>query len=171
LAAGLEIIMEAEDREPMHDSPVTGLEGIVVRELREDDLERIVRIDAVVSGRTRHAYFRRKLEEAVRESGIRISLAAEIDGLPVGFVLGRLYYGEFGLPEPVAIVDSIGVNPEFKGRRVGAALMAQLETNLKGMGIETIQTQVEWNHLDLLGFLHAQGFKPTPALVLQKRLE
>jgi hypothetical protein len=35
--------------------------------------------------------------------------------------LGRLYYGEFGLPEPVAIVDSIGVHPELKGRHVGRA--------------------------------------------------
>jgi ribosomal protein S18 acetylase RimI-like enzyme len=148
----------------------TGLEGIAVRELRPDDLDAIVRIDAGTSGRRRPEYYQRKLAEATRESGIRISLAAETEGLFAGFLLGRLYYGEFGMPEPVAIVDSIGVHPELKGRHVGRALFEQLETNLKAIGIETIQTQVEWNHFELLGFLRSIGFHPVPTLSLQKRL-
>lgn len=149
---------------------VTGLEGVLVRELAAGDLEGVVRIDARRSGRTRHEYYARKLKEAVAESGVRISLAAEIDGALVGFLLGRLYYGEFGVPEPTAIVDSIGVDPEFRGQHVGAALLAQLETNLRGFGIETVRTEVAWNHLDLLGFLGSHGFQPAPVLTLQKKL-
>jgi ribosomal protein S18 acetylase RimI-like enzyme len=148
----------------------TGLEAITVRELRADDLEAIVRIDAVTVGRRRPEYYQRKLAEAMRESGIKISLAAETEGMFAGFLLGRLYYGEFGLPEPVAIVDSIGVHPELKGRHVGRALFEQLETNLKAIGIETIQTQVEWNHFELLGFLKTLDFRPVPTLSLQKKL-
>lgn len=148
----------------------TGLEAITVRELRAEDLEAIVRIDAGTTGRRRPEYYQRKLAEAMRESGIKISLAAETDGMFAGFLLGRLYYGEFGLPEPVAIVDSIGVHPELKGRHVGRALFEQLETNLRAIGIETIQTQVEWNHFELLGFLSTIDFRPAPILSLQKKL-
>ena len=148
----------------------TGLEAITVRELRAGDLEAIVRIDAGTVGRRRPEYYQRKLAEAMRESGIKISLAAETEGMFAGFLLGRLHYGEFGLPEPIAIVDSIGVHPELKGRHVGRALFEQLETNLRAIGIETIQTQVEWNHFELLGFLKTLDFRPVPTLSLQKKL-
>ena len=156
--------------EPARESAITGLDGILVRDLRLEDLAPLVRIDARTAGRSRRAYYERKLEEAVRESGIKISLAAEIEGILVGFLLGRLYYGEFGLPEPVAIIDSIGVDPDYQKRKVGAALMSQLETNMKGMGIEILQTQVGWDQFGLLAFMQAQGFDPTCVLVLQKKI-
>jgi len=38
-----------------------------------------------------------------------VSLAAEIEGLLVGFLLARVYYGEFGTLEPAAVMDTIGV--------------------------------------------------------------
>lgn len=149
----------------------TPLDHILVRELKLADLERVVRIDAQATGRSRREYYSKKLGEAVTESGIRISLAAEVTGDLAGFILGRLYYGEFGLPEPTAIIDSIGVDPAWRGKRIGAALLAQLEMNLRGLGIESIQTQVAWNHFDLVRFLAASGFEPAPVLTLQKKLD
>ena len=150
---------------------VTGLEGVSVRDLAPEDLESVVRIDARATGRRRREYYERKLREATRESGIRISLAAESGGTFAGFLIGRLYYGEFGQPEPVAIIDSIGVDQDLRGRRVGRALLAQLETNLRGIGIESVRTEVDWNHLDLIGFLGANGFSPAPVLCLAKKLD
>lgn len=163
-------MMRRMDEDWTSEPGVTGLEGVLVRELNLRDLEGVVRIDLRRSGRSRHEYYARKLQEAVGESGVRISLAAEIDGRLVGFMLGRLYYGEFGVPEPTAIIDSLGVDPDYKGQHVGAALLAQLETNLRGFGIETVRTEVPWDHLDLLGFLGSHGFQPAPVLTLQKKL-
>jgi ribosomal protein S18 acetylase RimI-like enzyme len=148
----------------------SSLDDIAVRDLRPGDLDAVVRIDARLSGRSRREFFVKKIGEATRESGIRISLLAELEGCVAGFLLGRLYYGEFGLPEPTAIVDAIGVDPDFKGRSVGDALMKQLDTNMRAIGIESIQTQVEWGQSDLLGFLKAEGFRPIPTLTLEKRL-
>ena len=148
-----------------------GEPGIVVRGLRPEDLEAVIALDAKNTGRRREEFFKLKLQQNLVESGIKISLAAETEGMVAGFLLGRLYYGEFGLPEPVAIVDSIGVHPELKGRHIGRALFEQLETNLRAMGIETIQTQVEWNHFELLGFLKTLDFQPVPTLSLQKKLD
>lgn len=149
---------------------VTGLEGVSVRDLRAADLDAMVRIDARIGGRSRREYYQRKLEEATRDTGLRISLAAETEGTFAGFLLARLYYGEFGVPEPLAIVDTIGVDPELRGRHVGAALFSQLETNLRAVGIERIRTEVDWDRFELLGFLAARGFRPAPSLVLEKAI-
>ncbi len=141
-----------------------------VRNLAPSDLDAVVRIDARLSGRTRREYYARKIAEATRESGLCISLAAETADGFAGFVIGRLYYGEFGMPEPVAIIDSIGVDPAQARRHVGAALLAQLERNLQAIGISAIQTQVEWDQFALLGFFAARGFRPAPVLALQKTI-
>lgn len=143
--------------------------AVSVRELQADDLPAVVKIDALLSGRTRGEYYERKFEEA-RAATPRISLAAEIDGHLVGFLLGRLYYGEFGLPEPTAVIDSIGAHPEFAGRHVGQALLQQLVGNMRVLGIESVRTEVEWSAHDLVRFLAKQGFEQAPRLCLELRL-
>jgi ribosomal protein S18 acetylase RimI-like enzyme len=146
------------------------IDAVSVRELRPSDLEAVVKIDATRSGRSRGEYYQHKFQEA-REATPRISLAAEVDDHLVGFLLGRLYYGEFGLPEPTAVIDSIGVHPQYSGRKVGQALLAQLVGNMRSLGVESIRTEVEWKAHDLLRFLAKQGFNQAPRLCLELRLD
>ena len=72
----------------------------------------------------------------MRDSRIRVSLGAEMDGHLVGFLMARLYYGEFGVADPVAILDTISVDPERPREGIGRALLEQFKTNLRGVGIE-----------------------------------
>ncbi len=144
-------------------------DDVEVRTLSKDDLAWIVRIDSQHSGLSRTEYYRIKLDEAARDTGIRISLAAWVQGDPVGFLMGRLYYGEFGRPEPVAILDSIGVAKAFRGRNVAQALMRQLEMNLRALGIERLETELAWDQLDLLRFFQRSGFVLASRLCLEKR--
>lgn len=143
------------------------VDAIPVRALTAQDTDQVARIDATSSGRSRPDYFRRRIEAAQREGGISLSLAAEIDGLVVGFLIASVDYGEFGVTEPVAVVDTVGVHPEFRGRHVGRALMRQLALNLQGLRIERVRTEVEWSRGDLLGYFRAAGFTPMPRLVLE----
>lgn len=159
-----------KDEDLFREPGVTGLEHVAVRNLEPRDLDAVVRIDARITGRTRGEYYRRKLVEATRESGVTISLAAEVDGRLAGFLLGRLYYGEFGSPETTATVDTIGVDPAFGGKHVGTALLTQLETNLRALRVTAVRTEVDWRMQSLLGFLAKQGFAPVPSLILEKRL-
>lgn len=152
------------------DPGVTGLEGIEIRELTGYDLDAVARLDARITGRSRREYLRQKIEQAAGRAMLHVSLAAELDGTFAGFLIARLYYGEFGVPEPVAIVDTIGVEPELRHRHVGHALFHQLAVNLRGIGIDRIRTEVEWTQLDLLGFLAAEGFAPAPVLCLERSL-
>jgi GNAT superfamily N-acetyltransferase len=141
---------------------------VEVRNLKAEDLDWVVRIDSQHSGKQRKEFYKVKLAEVAKDTGVRISLAAYVKGEPAGFLMGRLYYGEFGQPEPVAILDSMGVSTAFTGQKVGAALMRQLEMNLSGLGIERLQTQVEWDQIELLKFFQRAGFKPAARLCLEK---
>lgn len=138
----------------------------IVRNLRPADLEAVTALDAKNVGRLRDEYFRVKLQQNLAETGVKVSLAAEVDGAFTGFLLARVYYGEFGRTEAVAVLDTIGVHPDFHGRGVGAALMSQLHINLAALGVTHLQTEVGWDDQRLLGFFHRQGFRPAPRLCL-----
>ena len=99
--------------------------------MRESDLRKLIDIDSRITGRNRSDYFNRKLEEALYESDVRVSLVAERDGDPVGFIMARVDFGEFGRVEPIAVLDTIGVDPGLpqSGHRARAAVAAVHESD------------------------------------------
>lgn len=139
---------------------------VVVRSLRPTDLEPVTALDARNTGRRREEFFKLKLQQNLVESGIKVSLAAEIDGIFCGFLLARVFYGEFGLSEPAAVLDTIGVHPDFRHRGAGAAMLRQLRRNLFGLNVTRLQTEVDWDSPDLLAFFHHEGFRPASRLCL-----
>jgi ribosomal protein S18 acetylase RimI-like enzyme len=149
------------------DSVVEGGTDIVVRRLRPQDLDRVVDLDARVVGRSRRGYLEHKLRVNLLESSVEVSLGAEVDGSLVGFLLARVWTGEFGVTEPVAVMDTIGVHPDFQGRGVGRALLDQLRVNLRGLGVGSLRTEVGWEAQPLLRFFHDEGFAPARRLSLE----
>lgn len=141
-----------------------------VRLLTAKDIEDVVRIDRHVTGRDRRAFVQHALDEALRETGVRISLAARIDGIMAGYVMARADLGDFGRTEPVAVIDTLGVAPEYAHRGVGHALMQQLFLNLDALRIERVETVVEAGALELLGFFYGAGFAPAQRLAFVKPL-
>lgn len=141
-------------------------QSVLVRTLRPEDLEAVIRLDAKNVGKRRDEYFKMKLAQNLAESGVKVSLAAEIDGLFVGFLLSRVFYGEFGVPEPVAFLDTFGVDLLFRGKGVGHALMAQLRMNLGGLGVGQLRSEVRWDDTQLVAFFQKEGFLPAPRICL-----
>jgi len=144
---------------------------IVVRSLRPADLEAVIALDARNSGRRREQFFRYKLEQNLRETGIQVSLAAEVDGSFTGFLLARVFYGEFGVLEPVAVLETVGVHPGFCRQGIGRALLAQLRLNLAALHVRRLRTEVGWEAIDLLAFFHHAGFRPAERLCLDLDLD
>ena len=142
-----------------------------IRNLRPRDMEAVIALDAKILGRRRDEYFKVKLEQALKETGVMVSLAAEVDGAFAGFLLSRVFYGEFGEMEAAAVLDTVGVHPAFRGKGVGKALLAQLRTNLLGLGITKLHTEVSWDGMDLMGFFRSEGFRPAPRFCLDLDLE
>jgi predicted N-acetyltransferase YhbS len=104
-----------------------------------EDLREIVRIDRAVSGRDRTGYIGGLLAEATETSRTRVSLVARLDGAIVGFVMARADIGDFGRAEPVAVLDTIGVDPEYARRGIGRALVERLFENLSQLQVERIE--------------------------------
>ena len=139
---------------------------VLVRSLDQHDLEQVVRIDAKITDHERRNFFHRKFQEVLHESGVRVSLIAEIDGMIVGFMMARVDFGEFGRTVSEAVIDTLGVAREFRSQQVGHSLMAQLLANLASLQVESVRSEVEWNNFELLGFLESCGFKPSQRLAL-----
>ena len=133
------------------------LENVKIRALKTEDLGAIVKIDEGVLGESRKNYWERRLKLMNNKSS-QISLVAEEEGEVVGFILGDVSGWEFGVPETVGWMDTIGVAPAYQKRGVATALAHELIKNLKAIGVRTIYTLVSWNEWDLLQFFHAMGF-------------
>ncbi len=141
-----------------------------VHSLAEADLEAVTRIDHRLTGHDRGAYIRHKFEQALNESALRISLVAHKDGATAGYLMASADYGDFGRAEPVAVIDTIGVDPGFSHAGIGRALLSQLFVNLDALRVERVESVVAKEHFELLGFLYRAGFGPSQRLAFVKTL-
>lgn len=139
---------------------------VLVRSLAQEDLNQVVRIDAKITGHDRRDFFQRKFQEVLFESGVRVSLIAEIDDMVVGFMMARVDFGEFGRSASEAVIDTLGVATAFRSQHVGHALLAQLLGNLATLQVDSVRSEVEWDNFGLLGFLNSCGFEPSQRLAL-----
>jgi len=64
------------------------------------------------------------------------------------------------------VLEVLGVHPDFRGIGIGRALVGQLTTNLLGLGVRQISTEVAWDDQRLMSFLHHEGFRPAPRFCL-----
>lgn len=134
--------------------------------LQPDDLHEIVGIDKRVQGseQRREAFFYELVDEAMHDSAVRVSLVARVDGVAVGFVMARTNFGDYGRAEPFAVMDTIGVNPDYSRQGIGHALLSQLFANLAGLHVGRVETVVASKDFHLLGFFYDLGFKPAQRL-------
>ena len=142
-----------------------------IRVMKKEDVGAIVAIDARVSREERPDYYDRKCNLALDDSmQLVTSLVAVYDGSVIGFIMGNVFLGEFGIPESVATFDTIGVNPDYQGQGVALALIRQFVSNLKKAQVEHIYTFVNWNDWQMLRFLEKSGFGPSKTLALEMKL-
>jgi ribosomal protein S18 acetylase RimI-like enzyme len=163
------VVLERSLERPVDDEEEEE-DAFTVRSMAEQDLPAIVRLDRRITGRDRSSYLARKTSEVLKQSAVRVSLVAEVDGQLAGFLMARVDFGEYGRTEPTAVLDTIGVDPAFARRGVGSALLGQLLRNLGSLRAERVITEVEWNDLPLLGFLARNGFEPAQRLAFDKAI-
>ena len=157
--------------EPNQEPGVLETDAVLVRRMNEDDLGAIVAIDAAAAGRRRPRYFELMVQRAVKLAVLQVSLVAELESHVVGFLIGSVYYGEFGVAEPSASLDAIGVDPRYRRRQVGKALLRQFRLNLSALRITTLRTEVSWDDFELTAFLKSQGFQPSMRVCLECTLD
>jgi GNAT superfamily N-acetyltransferase len=156
--------------EQSSDTGLLASDRILVRKLGLGDVEAVVRIDEASTGLRRVDFYHQRIERSLNESSVHLSLAAEMDGMVVGFVTVSFFFGEFGMAEPVAVLDAIGVHPDYRRAQVGQAMLEQLERNLQALRVERLRTEVDWDRFELLSFMRKMDFAPAARLCLEKRI-
>jgi ribosomal protein S18 acetylase RimI-like enzyme len=128
-----------------------------IRPLRKEDLNAIVEIDKKVLGRSRAEYWQMKIELLQSRSHLP-SLVAIINNNVVGFILGEACGWEFGIPDTVGWIHTIGVDPAVQKKGVARKLLQEMIVHLKKVGVTSIYVLVNWRDWDLLKFLSSAGF-------------
>jgi ribosomal protein S18 acetylase RimI-like enzyme len=144
--------------------------ALTVRSLTELDLDGIVRIAEKTRGRyepdlweSRVTYYLRRAPEG--------SVVAEADGEVVGFMLGDVRTGEFGIEEKSGWIEVLGVDPEAAGRGVGRALADEMLSRFRRAGVGTVRTMVDVSMPELEAFFGRLGFEADSLRAYAKRLD
>lgn len=140
-----------------------------IRPLDELDIGAIVRIEERVTGIYRPEVFEERVARYLRRDP-EASQVAEADGRVVGFMLGDVRAGEFGIEEPSAWIERFGLDPDHRGQELGKRMFEAVVRHFRARGIRTVRTLVDRNDERLAGFLGALGFAPSSLQALEMRM-
>ena len=144
---------------------------LVIRPLQQEDFNRIVHIDSIGTGFNRNHYFEKKFRRILgKDAQLQLSLVAEIDNKIVGFIMGEANSGEYGIDEPVASIDTLGLHPEYRRFGIGKVLLEDYCSIAENAGIEYMTTLVSNDWPDIIGFFEAHGFKTAIMRAMDKKL-
>ena len=145
---------------------------IKIRLMKADDFDAVVGIDEKVLNTSRSEYYELKFEMLFKSNDyLPASLVAEKeDGTVVGFVMGRIYMGEYGIFQEEATLDTIGVDPSYQHKGIGEQLINEFIDHLREVGVQKINTLVGWNDSGLINFFSANHFSPSKTINLERRL-
>jgi len=133
------------------------LASVHLRAMTSEDLDAIVEIDRKVLGIPRPDYWKKRIE--LPNSRYPLScLVAEYEGNVIGFIVGEVSGWEFGIPETVGWISTIGVDPDYQHKGVARKMSQEFIKNLKSIGVTIVYTLVNWSDWDLLKFFRAMGF-------------
>lgn len=145
---------------------------ITIRLMTENDLNAILKIDEKILQSSRHEYYQLKFERLFTSSDyMPTSFVAENDGAVVGFLMGELYMGEFGIYQEWASLDTIGVDPSYQHKGVGKKLMDEFIDHLRQIGVNKINTLVDWNDSRLIQYFSANQFSPSRTINLERSIK
>jgi predicted N-acetyltransferase YhbS len=144
--------------------------AINIRLMKAEDYDAIVEIDEKVLKASRPEYYKMKFEKLFKSRDyLPTSLVAETDdGTVVGFVMGVLYMGEYGIFQEEATLDTIGVDPDHQQKGVGKLLINEFIDHLKKLGVQKINTLVDWNDASLIHFFSSNQFSPSKSINLER---
>jgi ribosomal protein S18 acetylase RimI-like enzyme len=140
--------------------------------MKAEDFDAVVGIDEKVLKASRPEYYEMKFDKLFNSNDyLPASLVAEeADGTVVGFVMGEIYMGEYGIFRESATLDTIGVDPDYQHKGIGEQLINEFMDHLKKVGVQKVTTLVDWNDSKLIHFFSANHFSPSKTINLERSL-
>ncbi len=139
---------------------ITSTPELRIRPLADMDISPIVGIDEKIGGRYRPEVWERHIGYYLRRDP-EGSVVAEWQGQVVGFMLGEIRAGEFGLEEPTGWIEVLGVDPDHRGKAIGRKMAETLLAHFRQQGAHSVRTLVEEGAGELAEFFGALGFQPS----------
>jgi len=140
-----------------------------IRPLQDTDLGDITGLDEKIGGDYRPEVWELRLGYYMRRDP-DASLVAEADGKVVGFMLGEVRSGEFGLEQPTGWIEVMGVDPEARGQSIGRRLADSMLEYFRSRGAKTVRTLVDSDMDGIAQFFLALGFEPAGLTPFVKKL-
>jgi ribosomal protein S18 acetylase RimI-like enzyme len=147
---GATLNFEAQTQDRTHEAQI--------RPLADRDLGDIVRIDEKISGRYRPDVWERRLAYYLRRDPDSSVVALDGDRV-IGFMLGEVRSGEFGLEEPTGWIEVLGVDPEHRGLKAGKLMAEAMLRHFQQRGASCVRTLVDTEMKELHGFFSSLGFE------------
>jgi len=143
--------------------------SLVIRALEDTDLGDIIAIDEKIGGQYRPDVWESRLSYYTRRDP-EASTVAEVDGNVVGFMLGEVRSGEFGLEEPTGWIEVLGVDPDFRGESIGTRLANRLLSHFRSCGARCVRTLVDEEMEGITQFFGSLGFEAAPIRALVREI-
>lgn len=145
---------------------------VTIRLMKADDFDAVVQIDSKVVESSRRDYYTMKFEKLFESKEyVPASLVAETgDGKILGFVMGEIYMGEYGIFQEEATLDTLNVDPDYLRKGIGRQLLTEFVDHLKKLGVKKINTLVDWNDARLMTFFGRNHFTPSQTINLERTL-
>jgi GNAT superfamily N-acetyltransferase len=90
----------------------------------------------------------------------------------VGFLFGWVGESEFGIAERTGWIDLIGVDPAYRGRGVGQALVARFVASGQELrAIGKVATLIDLGQADVREFFTRVGFHHGPMIQMERPIE
>ena len=144
---------------------------IKIRLRKADDFDAVVGIDERVLKVSRLEYYKMRFEQFVQSKDyVPTSLVAEEEGgTVVGFVMGEVFIGEYGLSD-AATLDTIGVDPASRHKGIGRQLINEFMDHLRTLGIKKVNTLVDKDDSKLMHFFEMNRFSPSRTVNLERNV-
>lgn len=142
-------------------------ESIVIREMKESDIDPIIKMDKRISGALRPEMWKSEMEHYLKNNSI--CFVAEIQEQVIGFMIGTVHPWLFGI-ENGGWIEVLGVHPDHTAKGVGKKLGIKLFTEFKALNVRFVYTCVEWTSSDLLEFFRTLEMTKSDFITLMKKL-
>ncbi len=144
---------------------------IEVRPASELDIADVVRIDERIGGAYRPEVWERRLGYYIRRDPDASVVAVDGDGRVVGFMLGEVRSGEFGLEHPTGWIEVLGVDPDARGQAIGRRMAEAMLEHFRERGAIEVRTLVDTEQMgDVAGFFRSLGFETAPLAPLVMKI-